>query len=77
MHMALFIYILLHSDWLFASRVTLSLATAAVSVATAAVSMATAAVSLVMGQRSVKGQIYVMFCEQSVNMPLPTSHGLL
>ena len=70
MHVALFIYILLHSDWLLASRVTLSLATAAVSVATAAV-------YVVMGQRSVKGQIYVMFCEQSINMLLPSSHGLL
>ena len=77
MHVALFIYILLHSDWLLASLVTLSVATAAVSVAMAAVSVVMAAVSVVMGQRTVKGQIYVMFCEQSVNMPLPTSHGLL
>ena len=46
MNVTLFIYILLHSDWLLGSRVHVSVATAVVSVATAVVSVATAVVSV-------------------------------
>ena len=86
MLVALFIYILLHSDWLLGSRVTVyvvtsvisvatavvSVATAVVSVATADVSVATADVFVVTGQRSVEGHIYVMFHDQCVYLTIRT-----
>ena len=49
----------------------------ALSIATAAVSVVTAVVSIVTAQRCVHGQIYVMFCQQWVNLTVCTSHGPL
>ena len=63
MHMLLFVYILVHSDWLERSYVLVLDA------------VVTAILSVAMAQRFVHSHIYFMFCQQLVNIILPTADG--